>query len=277
MLVVMALPACLLFICLFAVPESPRWLVAKNRNNEALRILTRTAGEQEAGKELADIEETLKEHKEASYREILSPSIRPLLLMGIMLSVFQQITGINTIMYYAPKIFAGVGQSTDSALIQTVAIGATNLVFTIIAMILIDRIGRKMLVLIGSAGMMGMLGGLSALYFLNLTSGIFILALILGYIAFFAASLGPAIWVIVAEIFPNRLRSKGMSIAIVALWLACAIVSIAFPQMLEKLNGGTTFLVFAIICLANFIYVLKNVPETKGKSLENLEKELERN
>jgi MFS transporter, SP family, arabinose:H+ symporter len=272
MLLVMAVPAVVLFFCLFWVPESPRWLTAQNRKTEALNILVKTTGEQEAHRELAEIEDTLKNHKESTYREMIAPGIRPILWMGIILAVFQQITGINTIMYYAPKIFAHIGQSNHSALLQTVAIGATNVIFTVIAMLLIDKIGRKMLVLIGSAGMMGMLTGLSALYFLHLTSGLLVLIFILGYIAFFAASLGPAIWVIVAEIFPNRLRSKGMSVAIVALWMACAVVSITFPQMLEKLSGGTTFLIFAVICLANFLYVLKEVPETKGKSLEELER-----
>jgi len=274
MLLVMAAPAIFLFVCLFLVPESPRWLVAKNRKEEALHILGKTAGPELAGSEFTAIEETLKNHQESTYREITALKIRPLLWMGIILAVFQQITGINTIMYYAPKIFASVGQSNDSALLQTVAIGATNLGFTIVAMLLIDRIGRKMLVLVGSAGMMVMLAGLSALFFMEISSGILVLVFILGYIAFFAASLGPAIWVMVAEIFPNRLRSKGMSVAIMALWLACAVVSISFPQMLEKLSGGTTFLIFSVICLANFIYVLQKVPETKGKSLEELEKEL---
>jgi MFS transporter, SP family, arabinose:H+ symporter len=270
----MAAPAVLLFLSLFPVPESPRWLVARDRKEDAYRILVKTAGEVNARAELSDIEETLKNHQEAAYRELLTPKIKPLLFMGILLAVFQQITGINTIMYYAPKIFANIGQSNDSALLQTIAIGATNLIFTIAGMLLIDRIGRKILVLLGSAGMMLMLAGLSALYFLNLTSGLLVLVLILGYIGFFAASLGPAIWVMVAEIFPNRLRSKGMSLAIMALWLACAIVSISFPQMLEKLSGGTTFLIFAIICLGNLLYVFRFVPETKGKSLEELEKKI---
>jgi MFS transporter, SP family, arabinose:H+ symporter len=274
MLLVMAAPAVLLFLSLFLVPESPRWLVARDKKADAYRILLKTAGEVNARKELGEIEDTLENHQEAAYRELLSPGIRPLLFMGILLAVFQQITGINTIMYYAPKIFANIGQSNYTALLQTIAIGGTNLVFTIAGMILIDRIGRKILVLIGSAGMMGMLAGLSTLYFLHLTSGIWVLILILGYIAFFAASLGSAIWVLVAEIFPNRLRSKGMSVAIMALWLACAVVSISFPQMLEKLSGGTTFMIFAIICLCNFIFVFKFVPETKGKSLEELENEL---
>lgn len=273
MLLVMAAPALLLFFSLFLVPESPRWLVARNRNDEALKVLIKTSGKEVAPAELMEIEQTLKNQEESTFRDLLAPKIRPLLFIGIILAVFQQITGINTIMYYAPKIFANVGQSNDLALLQTILIGGTNLIFTIVAMVLIDRFGRKLLIIIGSAGMMLMLTGLSVLYFTNLTSGILVLVFILGYIAFFAASLGPALWVVAAELFPNRLRSKGMSIAIVSLWIACTIVTIAFPIMLEKLSGGITFLIFALICLANLLYVLRYVPETKGKTLEELEKE----
>jgi MFS family permease len=141
-------------------------------------------------------------------------------------------------------------------------------------MLLIDKFGRKFLVLTGSLGMTLMLSGLSLLYFLQQTSGILVLIFILGYIAFFAASLGPAIWVVISEIFPNRLRSKGMSVAIVALWIACTIITIVFPVMLERLSGGITFLIFALVCLVNLVYVWLKVPETKGKSLEELEKVL---
>ncbi len=273
MLLVMAAPAILLFFSLFLVPESPRWLVARNRNSEAMKVLIKTSGKEFAAAELKEIEHTLKNQEESKFSDLLAPKIKPLLFIGIILAVFQQITGINTIMYYAPKIFANVGQSNDSALLQTILIGGTNLVFTLVAMVLIDRFGRKLLIVIGSTGMMLMLAGLSALYFTNQTSGVLVLVFILGYIAFFAASLGPALWVVAAELFPNRLRSKGMSIAIVSLWIACTIVSIAFPVMLEKLSGGITFLIFALICLANLVYVLKYVPETKGKTLEELEKE----
>ncbi len=273
MLLVMAAPAILLFFSLFLVPESPRWLVARGRNNDALQVLVKTSGKEFAASELNEIEKTLKNQDESTFRDLLAPKIKPLLFIGIILAVFQQITGINTIMYYAPKIFANVGQSNDSALLQTILIGGTNLVFTLVAMVLIDRFGRKLLIVIGSTGMMLMLAGLSALYFTNQTSGIMVLVFILGYCAFFAASLGPALWVVAAELFPNRLRSKGMSVAIVSLWIACTIVSIAFPVMLEKLSGGITFLIFALICLANLLYVLKYVPETKGKTLEELEKE----
>jgi len=273
MLLVMAAPAILLFFSLFLVPESPRWLVARNRNSEAMKVLIKTSGKEFAAAELKEIEHTLKNQEESKFSDLLAPKIKPLLFIGIILAVFQQITGINTIMYYAPKIFANVGQSNDSALLQTILIGGTNLVFTLVAMVLIDRFGRKLLIVIGSTGMMLMLAGLSALYFTNQTSGVLVLVFILGYIAFFAASLGPALWVVAAELFPIRLRSKGMSIAIVSLWIACTIVSIAFPVMLEKLSGGITFLIFALICLANLVYVLKYVPETKGKTLEELEKE----
>lgn len=273
MLLVMAAPAVLLFFSLFLVPESPRWLVARNRNDEALKVLVKTSGAEFADTELKEIQQTLKNQEESAFSDLLAPKIKPLLFIGIILAIFQQITGINTVMYYAPKIFANVGQSNDSALLQTILIGGTNLIFTLVAMVLIDRFGRKLLIIIGSTGMMLMLAGLSALFFTNHTSGVLVLAFILGYIAFFAASLGPALWVVAAELFPNRLRSKGMSIAIVSLWIACTIVTIAFPIMLEKLSGGITFMIFALICLANLLYVLKYVPETKGKTLEELEKQ----
>ncbi len=273
MLLVMAAPAVLLFFSLFLVPESPRWLVARNRNKEALDVLIKTSGEEFAHAELKEINETLKNQEESTFSELFSPKIKPLLFIGIILAVFQQITGINTIMYYAPKIFANVGQSNDSALLQTILIGGTNLIFTLVAMVLIDRYGRRMLIIIGSAGMTLMLAGLSVLFFTNHTSSVLVLVFILGYIAFFAASLGPALWVVAAELFPNRLRSKGMSVAIVALWIACTIVTITFPIMLERLSGGITFLIFALICLANLLYVWRFVPETKGKTLEELERE----
>jgi sugar porter (SP) family MFS transporter len=274
MLVVMAAPAILLFFSLFFVPESPRWLVAQKKSDVALKVLVKTTGKEIAVAELKQIEETLRTREESSYNDLLIPKVKPILFLGIALAIFQQITGINTIMYYAPKIFAQVGQSNDSALLQTIAIGGTNLLFTIVAMLMIDKFGRKFLVLTGSLGMTLMLAGLSLLYFTQKTSGILVLVFILGYIAFFAASLGPAVWVMISEIFPNRLRSKGMSVAVVALWISCTIVTIIFPVMLQKLSGGLTFLIFALICLANLLYVWLKVPETKGKSLEELEKVL---
>ena len=274
MLLVMAFPALLLFFSLFFVPESPRWLMAESREDKAYEVLVRTAGHEQASKELKEIRQTLQQKNEAGYCELVAPNVRSILWLGIILAVFQQITGINTIMYYAPKIFAQVGQSNDIALLQTIAIGGTNFIFTVVAMLFIDRFGRKFLILAGSLGMTFMLIGLSLLYFLKAATGVLVLIFILGYIAFFAASLGPALWVVVSEIFPNRLRSKGMSVALVALWIACTVVTIVFPVMLEALSGATTFLVFALICVANLWYVWRYVPETKGKTLEELEVEL---
>jgi len=274
MLLVMAAPAILLFVSMFLVPESPRWLVARNSENKALQVLMKTVGETDARDRLNDIKQTLQNRKEAGYHELFLPNIRPILWIGIMLAVFQQITGINTILYYAPKIFTGIGHGNDTALLQTVAIGSTNALFTVVAMLIIDRIGRRFLILAGSAGMSAMFVCLALLYYTGNTAGIMVLIFILGYIAFFALSLGPAVWVVISEIFPNRLRSKGMSVAVVALWTACTIVSITFPVMLEALQGDITFMIFAFICLLNLLYVWKYVPETRGKTLEELEKKL---
>ncbi len=274
MLLVMALPAILLFFSLFAVPESPRWLMAKNQPEKALAVLLKTSGADIAKNEQEAIRQSLEHVESPQYQDLWQPKVRPILFIGIILAVFQQITGINTIMYYAPKIFIQSGLADDTALLQTIAIGGVNLIFTLLAISLIDRFGRRFLIVAGSLGMTVMLSGLSVLYFTGYNSGILILAFILGYIAFFAASLGPTLWVVIAEIFPNRLRSLGMSVGIVSLWVACTIVTIAFPVMLERLSGGITFLIFAIICLACLLYVYKYVPETKGKSLEEIEKEL---
>ncbi len=159
---------------------------------------------------------------------------------------------------------------------DTAFISCTNLAFTLVAMYLIDRIGRKVLIIIGLAGMALMLSRLSVLYFSGNTTGIAILILILGYIVFFAASLGPALWVVAAELFSNRLCNKGMSLAIVALWIVCTIVTIVFPVMLERLSGGGTFLIFAFIYLGSLIFTLRYVPENKGKSLEQIEHDFSR-
>ncbi len=274
MLLVMAGPALLLFFSLFFVPESPRWLVAQNRNSDALKVIIKTTRKDEAQERLIEIDQSLQNHDEANYRDLLDAKVRPILWLGIILAIFQQITGINTIMYYAPKIFAQIGQSNDTALLQTIAIGGTNMIFTIVAMLFIDRFGRKFLMISGSVGMTVMLAGLSSLYFTGNATGVLVFVFILGYIAFFAASLGPALWVVVSEIFPNRLRSKGMSVALVSLWIAATLIAIIFPVMLEALNGAVTFLIFAFICLVNLWYVIRYVPETKGKTLEELEKEL---
>jgi SP family arabinose:H+ symporter-like MFS transporter len=268
---VMGLPAFMFLATLFFVPESPRWLVQKGRENEASYILSQINGPVTAHKEMDEIRESLKEEKSA-YREVFSHEMRPVLWIGILLAVFSQVTGINTIMYYAPVIFQKTGFGTNSALMQTAIIGSINFLFTIVAIAWIDRIGRRPLLIMGSIGMAVSLAALSLAFYLNKFEGILILVLILVYCASFAASIGPVTWVAISEIFPNKLRSKAMSVAVVFLWTANFIVILTFPVILNRLGGGMAFLIFAVMCLLLILFVLFKFPETKGKSLEELEK-----
>jgi MFS transporter, SP family, arabinose:H+ symporter len=277
MLAVMGLPSLLFFVSLLFVPASPRWLAQKNRLDEAYRILEKINGEAIAKEELTSIQKTIATETKSVLSEVFSHRIRPVLWMGILLAVFQQATGINSIMYYAPIIFEKVGTGLESALIQTTIIGGINLIFTIIAIWLIDRVGRKPLLIGGSIGMILSLSGISLTFYLGHFEGNLLLALILMYIASFAVSLGPVTWVVISEIFPNKLRSTAMSVAIVALWIACFIVTLTFPAMLNRLGGAGTFLVFNIVCVLMLLFIVFKVPETKGRSLEELEKQLYKN
>lgn len=272
MLVVMAFPSVFFFFFLFFAPESPRWLVQKGRSAEALSVLERINGSGEARKELVSIEEAIREEADSgSFREIFAPRMRPVLLIGVFLSVFSQITGINSIMYYAPVIFQSIGKGTSSAVMQTAVIGGGNLIFTILAIMMIDRVGRKPLLIGGVTGMLVSLTSIAAAFYLKKYEGYLILFLILVYIASFSASLGPVTWVVVAEIFPNKLRSKAMSLSIVSLWVANFILILVFPVILNRLGGAAAFLLFAVMCAILLLFAVFRVPETKGKSLEELE------
>jgi SP family arabinose:H+ symporter-like MFS transporter len=275
MFAVMGIPAILFLVTLFFVPESPRWLVQKGRDKEAFNILGRINGSQIARTELADIQESILEEK-GTYREVFSPAMRPVLWLGILLAVFSQVTGINTIMYYAPIIFKETGIGVNSALLQTAIVGSVNFLFTVVAIAWVDKVGRKPLLIFGSLGLAVSLTALSLAFYLHQTNGIIILAFVLLYIASYAASLGPITWVAVSEIFPNKLRSRAMSVAVVALWAANFIVILFFPIMLKRWGGGTTFLIFDLMCFALILFVYFKFPETKGKSLEELSKILVR-
>jgi SP family arabinose:H+ symporter-like MFS transporter len=271
MFAVMGIPAFLFLVMLMLVPESPRWLVQKGRENEAGDILIRINGGEIARLELAEIRESVQEEK-GTYREVFSSGMRPVLWLGILLAVFSQVTGINSIMYYAPVIFQKTGTGTDSALLQTVTIGGVNFLFTLVAIAWVDKVGRKPLLVVGTIGMAISLTALSLAFYMHRFEGFLILAFILLYIASFAASLGPVTWVAIAEIFPNKLRSKAMSVAVVALWLSNFAVISLFPVMLNRLGGGAAFLIFDVMCLLLILFVLLKFPETKGKSLEELER-----
>lgn len=272
MLAVMGAPALLFFVALLFVPESPRWLVQKNRKDEAFEVLKRINGEYAAFDEIEAIDKSIASEKSGSYKELFSPQVKPILWIGILLAVFSQVTGINSIMYYAPVIFKSMGLGTDSALMQTITIGGINFLFTLVAIKWIDKWGRRKLLIGGAAGMFVSLLVITIAFFFKKFEGYLILVFILTYIASFAASIGPVSWVVISEIFPNKLRSKAMSIAIVALWIACFLVSLTFPVMLNRLGGGASFLVFGFMCFLMLLYVIFKVPETKGKTLEELEK-----
>ena len=272
-----SIPAVLLLVLLFFVPESPRWLTKQNQKNEALRILSNVDGEDYAEKEMQMIEETLS-HESGSLSQLFSPGMRVVLVIGVVLAVLQQVTGINVFLYFGSEIFEKLGGETiDAALLQQVVVGAVNLLFTVIAIWTVDKLGRKPLMLVGSVGMgialfaMGMAGVLQA-------TGLWMLWFVLIYIASFALSVGPVTWVILSEIFPTKIRGRAMGIATICLWTANTVVSQTFPMMdenkflIEKFHHGFPFFIYGTMCIVLIIFMWRCVPETKGKSLEEIEK-----
>lgn len=272
MLAVMSMPALLFFVTLLFIPESPRWLAQKGKNETAFKILERINGTGAAEIELKSIEESIASEPKGSLKEVFSKEISPLIWIGIVVAVFSQVTGINSIMYYAPMIFAKTGIGVNNALMQTIAVGGVNLLFTFVAIKYIDKFGRKPLLIAGASGMAVSLFILAIAFYMHEFGGYLILAFVLIYIASFAMSLGPVTWVFVAEIYPNRIRSEAMSVAVVFLWAAVFVVSFTFPYMLNVFGGGTAFLIFGFMCVVYLLFLFTKVPETKGKSLEELEK-----
>jgi sugar porter (SP) family MFS transporter len=273
-----AVPAVILLAALFFVPESPRFLCRKGRGDKARAILARIDGEAHAGREIAEIESALRQER-GEFRDLLRPGLRGVLLLGIALAVLQQVTGINVFLYYAPDIFRAVaGTGTDIALLQTVVVGAVNLLFTVIAILAVDRIGRRPLMIAGAAGMGVSLVAIGAASMAQSIGG-WLLFFVLGYIASFALSVGPVTWVILSEIFPTKLRGRALGVATFFLWTANFIVSQTFPMMdenrwlLERFHHGFPFLVYAAFCVVLVWVVAKFVPETKGRSLEEIERD----
>ncbi len=272
MLAVMAVPSFLLFVSLLFVPESPRWLVEKNQISLAKGILTRINGAMEANREFEEIQQTLGASK-GRLVELLHRGMFKILIVGILLAVFQQVTGINVVMYYAPAIFKSAGFGNDSALLQTALMGMVNLTFAVVSMFFVDKVGRKPLMVIGSIGMSIAMTFLALTFITGHERGYFVLVCIMGYLAAFGFSLGPVVWVLISEIFPNRLRSYAVAIATFALWGANFVVSLTFPYLLNNLKGWS-FVIYGAMCVLCLLFVLKFLEETKGKSLEEIEMDI---
>ena len=266
---VMAVPSAGFFGLLFVVPDSPRWLVRINRASDAGAVLARVGARDVEG-ELREIVRSLGE--ERSTAPLFQRKYRFAIWCALLLPVFGILSGINVIMYYAPMIFERAGASTDAAMLQAVVVGITNLVFTVAAMFLIDRVGRRPLLMIGAAGMCLSMAGAAIPYFDEqlLGSGALV-ACVVAFVAFFAFSVGAVIWVFLSEIFPNAVRARGQALATFADWLVNALVGLIFPVALTAFGGGAVFLFFSVLEIPFFIFVLKFMPETKGKSLEELE------
>ncbi|MGZ3837875.1 MAG: sugar porter family MFS transporter [Flavisolibacter sp.] len=263
-------PSLVFFILLLFVPESPRWLAQKGKSDEAMRILSKINGAIKAREELNEIENAIHS-EEGSFRELFKPGLRRALIIGVILSIFSQVTGINAIMYYAPEIFKSTGDGSNSALLQTVLVGIVNLLFTLVAIKYADKAGRKTLLLAGSGGMAICLAIIGLAFYLGAIKGYLILIAILAYIACFALSLGPITFVLIAEIFPNRVRGRAMSICLFFLWTAVYVVSQFFPILLQSIGSADTFWLFMVMSVIAFLFVWKIVPETKGKTLEEIE------
>jgi MFS transporter, SP family, arabinose:H+ symporter len=265
------LPSVLFFIGLFFIPESPRWLFKAGRKEESLKVLSRIGGDELAGNEIREIAESLKgDHTSVSLNELFKPGVRKVMLVGFILAVLVQVSGINTIVDYAPKILLAAGVTIKNALLQTSLVGFINFVFTFVAIVFIDKVGRRTLYLIGSMGMFVTLVMLAISFYLKM-EGIFTLICILMFIAFFASCIGPVFWTLVAEIFPNRIRGKALAFASFTQWIFNFLVVLLFPHFLASVGGTVTFLFLAVMSFIQVAFTYLYVPETKGKSLEEIE------
>ncbi len=268
---VAAFPAAIFLLLLFTIPRSPRWLVKKGRIDEARAVLKIT-GDENYQRDLQEIVDSIDVEQKQAAEKLLSRKYAFPLFLAISIGLFNQLSGINAILYYLNDIFAKAGFSRVSGNLQAVAIGATNLAFTMIAMTVIDKLGRKKLLLVGSVGTAACLAGVAAIFFMHSHEG-FLVWLLVGYIAFFAFSQGAVIWVYISEVFPNSVRGKGQSVGSATHWFMNALISGIFPLMAAT-SGGYPFAFFAAMMVLQFFIVLFVYPETKGLTLEEMQKEL---
>ncbi len=275
MLGVQAFPAFVFFVMVFLVPESPRWLVKNNEPEEAEKVLI-SIGEPNPAVALKNIQESLSMSVGAAKEKLFSGQYNKPIMYVVALAMFNQLSGINAIMYYAPRIFEMTGLARDTALLQAISIGVTNMVFTLLAISLIDKFGRKTLLIIGSVGMVIALGLVAWTFYSRDFGGYAVMFYLVGFIAFFAFSQGAVIWVFMAEIFPNKVREDGQTLGSFTHWIMAVVISWSFPVIAESSeNGGFySFLLFTLMMVLHGFFAWKVIPETKGKSLEGIQREL---
>lgn len=266
-----AAPSLLFLLFLLMVPETPRWLVKKGRKKQAAGILTKIADSRSIDKELAGIEKSFQHPYEISISRLFSKTYLPVLFIGILVAVFQQVTGINSILYYAPVIFRETGMDSSSSLLQTIGIGIVNVISTFIAIGLVDKLGRKKFLLAGSLIMGISLTAVALCFQYSYFDNYVVLIFMLLYVAAFGCTLGAVTWVYLSEIFPNMVRGLALSIATLSLWLADFGVTYTFPVMTKQLGTATTMYCYASLCGVAFVYMLFKVKETKGRTLEEIE------
>jgi sugar porter (SP) family MFS transporter len=270
-----AAPAILFFIGMLCVPESPRWLAKNGKSNLARSILKKIGGENYADAATAEIKSTLasEEIQRVRFADLLEPKMRKVLVLGVVLAVFQQWCGINVIFNYAEEIFHAAGYDISTVLKNIAWTGSVNLAFTLVALGVVDRGGRRPLMLFGSAALAVIYTAMGFCYFSGV-KGLPVLLLVLAAIGCYAMSLAPVTWVIISEIFPNRIRGAAMAVAVSSLWIACFLLTYTFPMLNAHLGSAGTFWLYAGICAAGFIFIVFKLPETKGKTLEQIEREL---
>jgi len=270
------IPSILFLIFIFLIPESPRWLFQKGKKENAIGVLEKINAPDEVLQIQEEIENSMHQEDENQWKHLVNPLFKKALFVGIGLSVLQQLTGINAILYYAPEIFKSLGSSTDISLLETSILGVVNLIFTLLAIRWVDKMGRKPLLYIGSIGKTIALAAVGTFIYFE-TIGNWVLPFLLLFMASFSISWGPIVWVLLSEIFPNKIRSLALAISVFIQWVANFVVTQFFPSLVENqwlnmhFNGAFPFYLFSIICLLSLLFIWKKIPETKNKSLEEMD------
>lgn len=270
-----AVPAMVLAVGMIGLPESPRWLVSRQRADAARGVLQRIRGTTAVGDELDEIQRSLSAQSAGGWADLFRPFVRPASIVGVGLAVFQQITGINTVIYYAPRIFGYAGaKSAAASILATLGVGVVNVAMTMVALLLVDRVGRRPLLLVGLAGMIAGLGALGLAFWLPELSGALgwiAAASLMLYVGAFAVGLGPVFWLLIAEIYPLQVRGRAMSVATAANWGANLLVALTFLTLIQQAGRSLTFWIYGLVSIGAWLFAWFWVPETKGRSLEEIE------